>query len=168
PPSRGLDELTVGHSYEPVITNWAGLYRYRLGDLVRVEGYHHQAPILSISHRIGTLLDLATEKVSEHQVFRALHESLHNQAGQGNALIDYTTYARINQTPPRYEFYLELGRHGVDLTLLEKQIDEALCKANAVYRNVRKGNMVVGPPVVKCLAPGSFEAWTKAREAEAP
>lgn len=61
-----------------------------------------------------------------------------------------------------------LGRHGVDLTLLEKQIDEALRKANAVYGNVRKGNMVVGPPVVKCLAPGSFEALTKAREAEAP
>jgi hypothetical protein len=168
PQSCSLNELTVGHYYEPVITNGAGLYRYRLGDLVRVEGYHHQAPILSVSHRIGTLLDLATEKVSETQVFRALHDSLHNQAGQGNVLIDYTTYARVNRTPPRYEFYLELSRHRVDLPLLEKQIDEALCQANAIYMSVRKNNRVVGPPVVKCLAPGSFEALTKAREEEAP
>ena len=36
PQSYGLDELVVGEYYEPVITNWAGLYRYRMGDLVRV------------------------------------------------------------------------------------------------------------------------------------
>ncbi|HYF66352.1 MAG TPA: hypothetical protein VD886_26220, partial [Herpetosiphonaceae bacterium] len=34
--------------------------------------------------------------------------------------------------------------------------------------SVRKGGTIVGPPVVKCLAPGSFEALTKAREEEAP
>jgi hypothetical protein len=168
PQSLGLDELTVDHYYEPVITNWAGLYRYRLGDIVRVEGYHNQAPILSFSHRIGTLLDLASEKVSESQVFRALQEALHNQAGEVNVLIDYTTYPRVNRAPPRYEFYLELSREGVDLTLLEKQIDESLCKANAIYTSVRKDNVIIGPPIVKCLAPGSFEALTKAREEDAP
>jgi auxin responsive GH3 family protein len=168
PQSRGLDELTVGHYYEPVITNWAGLYRYRLGDIVRVEGYHHQAPILSFSHRIGTLLDLAAEKVSESQVFQALQAALHAHMGEGNVLIDYTTYPRVTSTPPRYEFYLELSREGIDQSLLEKQIDEALCNANAIYASVRKGNVLVGPPVVKCLVAGSFEALTKAREEEAP
>jgi hypothetical protein len=53
PQSCGLYTLTVGQYYEPVITNWAGLYRYRMGDVVRVEGYHRQAPILSTSHRGG-------------------------------------------------------------------------------------------------------------------
>ena len=118
PQTCGLDELTVGHSYEPVITNWAGLYRYRLGDIVRVEGYHQQAPILSFSHRIGTVLDLASEKVSESQVFGALQEALYPQAGEGNVLIDYTTHARVTARPPRYEVYLELGRDGVDRACL--------------------------------------------------
>jgi hypothetical protein len=168
PQTCGLDGLTVGRAYEPVITNWAGLYRYRLGDIVRVEGYHRQAPILSFSHRIGTVLDLAAEKVSEAQVFQALQEALSAPAGEGNTLIDYTTHARVTGSPPRYEFYLELGRDGVDRAALETRIDDALCKANAIYASVRKGNMIVGPPIVKCLAPGSFEALTKAREDDAP
>ncbi len=168
PQSLSLNELIVGDYYEPVITNWAGLYRYRLGDIVRVEGYHHQAPILSISHRIGTLLDLASEKVSEAQVFRALKDAFHQQALEMNVLIDYTTHSRVNSTPPRYEFYLELGRDEIDLSSLEEQMDESLCKANAIYASVRKGQVLVGPPVIKCVAPGSFEAMTKAREEDAP
>lgn len=168
PKSCSLDELTVGNYYEPVITNWAGLYRYRLGDIVRVEGYQHQAPILSFSHRMGTVLDLASEKVSEAQVFRALQDALHQQAVDGSALIDYTTYSRLNMTHPRYELYIELSRNGIDIPLLEKQIDESLCQANAIYKSVRKNDVIVGPPVVKCLAPGSFEALTKAREEDAP
>jgi hypothetical protein len=168
PQSCGLDTLIVGQYYEPVITNWSGLYRYRMGDVVRVEGYHRQAPMLSISHRIGTLLDLATEKVSETQVFRALREALHYRADDGNVLIDYTTHARVDQIPPRYEIYLELSRGGIDLPLLEKNVDESLCKANAIYASVRTNNVIVGPPIVKCLIPGSFDALTKAREEDAP
>jgi hypothetical protein len=168
PRTCGLDALTVGSAYEPVITNWAGLYRYRLGDIVRVEGYQQQAPILAFSHRVGTVLDLAAEKVSEAQVFQALQEALSAQPGAGNTLIDYTTHARVTASPPRYEFYLELGRDGVDRAALEARIDDALCKANAIYASVRKGNTIVGPPIVKCLAPGSFEALTKAREDDAP
>ncbi len=168
PQTCGLDELTVGHYYEPVITNWAGLYRYRLGDIVRVEGYHHQAPILSFSHRIGTLLDLAGEKVSESQVLRVIQDTLHHQAGDASVLIDYTTYCRVNTTPPKYEFYLELNGDKFDMTLLEKQIDKFLCDANTVYAHLRKGDLNIGPPVVKYLAPGSFEALTKVREEDAP
>jgi hypothetical protein len=168
PQSRGLSELIVGDYYEPVITNWAGLYRYRLGDIVRVEGYHHQAPMLSFSHRIGTLLDLASEKVSESQAFMALQDAFHHQALENNVLIDYTTHPRVNNTPPRYEFYLELGRDGIDLTSLAEQVDESLCKANAIYASMRKGQVLIGPPVIKRVAPGSFEAMTKAREEDAP
>lgn len=168
PQTCNLAELTVGHTYEPVITNGAGLYRYRLGDMVRVEGYYGQAPILSFSHRIGTLLDLASEKVSESQVLQALQEALHQQAGGMNLLIDYTTYPRVTSAPPRYEFFLEFSRDGVDLPLLEKQLDEALGRINAIYRVVRKDDVLVGPPIVKCLTPGSFDALTQAREDDAP
>jgi hypothetical protein len=166
------DELTVGHYYETVITNWAGLYRYRLGDIVQATGYHQRAPILSFSHRVGTLLDLATEKVSESQVLLALQEALHhqnqNQTDHASILIDYTTYPRINQAPPYYEFYLEFNGEMVDPASLATHIDESLCKANAIYARLRKGNVIIGPPVVHCLAPGSFEALTKAREEDAP
>ena len=135
---------------------------------MRVAGYHQRAPILSFSHRVGTLLDLATEKVSESQVFLALQEALHHQRCHVSVLIDYTTYPRITSSPPYYEIYLECNWEKVDVTSLAKQIDESLSKANAIYARLRKGNMMIGPPVVNGLAPGSFEALTQAREEEAP
>jgi hypothetical protein len=52
--------------------------------------------------------------------------------------------------------------------LLEKNVDESLCKANAIYASVRKNNVIVGLPIAKCLMPGSFDALTKAREEDAP
>jgi hypothetical protein len=51
---------------------------------------------------------------------------------------------------------------------LEKNVDESLCKANAIYASVRKNNVIVGLPIAKCLMPGSFDALTKAREEDAP
>ena len=33
-------EATIGRDYELVITNLGGLYRYRIGDVVRVAGFH--------------------------------------------------------------------------------------------------------------------------------
>lgn len=168
PQTFGPNELTTGDCYEPVITNWAGLYRYRLGDLVRVVGYQHQTPILSFLYRIGAMLDLSAEKVTESQMFRVLQDALHSQTGDENILIDYTTYPWVNGTPPYYKLYLELSRNDVDLPLLQKQIDDFLCKTNRLYKKLRKGNLMIGAPVVNCLTPGSFEELTKAREADAP
>lgn len=52
PKTLDLDELSVGERYEVVVTNWAGLYRYRLGDVVKVVGYYGHSPLIEFSHRL--------------------------------------------------------------------------------------------------------------------
>jgi hypothetical protein len=37
--------------YEVVITNSSGLYRYRMGDMIRVVGFHNKAPIVEFMYR---------------------------------------------------------------------------------------------------------------------
>ncbi len=46
-----MDELEVGKEYELIVTNLSGFYRYRLGDVIRVTGYHNECPMLVFSYR---------------------------------------------------------------------------------------------------------------------
>ena len=46
-----MDQLVVGKEYELVVTNLSGFYRYCMGDVVRVVGYHNECPMLVFSHR---------------------------------------------------------------------------------------------------------------------
>jgi hypothetical protein len=46
-----FEQAEIGELYEVVITNASGLYRYRLGDVVKVCGFHHQAPIVEFMYR---------------------------------------------------------------------------------------------------------------------
>ena len=65
-------ELQPGMCGEVVLTNGAGLWRYRTGDLVEVMGRHGRAPSLVFRGRRGQVHDLAGEKIDEALVAEAL------------------------------------------------------------------------------------------------
>ncbi|EFJ36856.1 hypothetical protein SELMODRAFT_437924 [Selaginella moellendorffii] len=60
----GLHEVQVGEQYEVVITNFAGLYRYRIGDVVKVDSFFHEVPRLAFSDRRKAVLSVHNEMVS--------------------------------------------------------------------------------------------------------
>ena len=45
------DQVEVGKSYEVIITTVSGLYRYRLGDVVKVVGFFNNTPLLEFLYR---------------------------------------------------------------------------------------------------------------------
>jgi hypothetical protein len=61
----GAHQLERGHSYEVVVTNGGGLWRYRLGDVVACTGHVHSTPVLRFLGRAGRVSDLRGEKLSE-------------------------------------------------------------------------------------------------------
>jgi GH3 auxin-responsive promoter len=61
---RVSDELKKGSEYSLMITTGGGLYRYRLGDRVRVNGFHGSVPILEFVGRDNGVSDLRGEKLS--------------------------------------------------------------------------------------------------------
>lgn len=65
-------ELETGQSYGVIMTTDAGLYRYRLGDRVRVCGWFEQTPCLEFTGRQGAGADLCGEKLTEDFVTAAL------------------------------------------------------------------------------------------------
>lgn len=65
-------ELREGREYRVVLTTGGGLYRYDLGDLVRVNGFVDATPSVEFIGRAGDVVDLCGEKLSEPFVRRAL------------------------------------------------------------------------------------------------
>jgi hypothetical protein len=74
------DRLQTGAEYEAVITTGGGLYRYRQGDRVRVDGWNGRTPSLQFLGRAGCVSDLFGEKLSEAFVTQALNEVFGEQA----------------------------------------------------------------------------------------
>ncbi|MBQ6018940.1 MAG: GH3 auxin-responsive promoter family protein, partial [Clostridia bacterium] len=60
-----LDQVEVGQKYEILITSQAGLYRYRLKDVIEVRGFRGKCPLISFVFRKGQMFNIAGEKFSE-------------------------------------------------------------------------------------------------------
>jgi hypothetical protein len=65
-------ELEAGETYSVVVTTGGGLYRYRLGDRVRVDGFVARTPSLRFLGKEGHVSDLFGEKLHEAFVGSAL------------------------------------------------------------------------------------------------
>jgi hypothetical protein len=71
---RRADELEAGSVYEVVLTTGGGLWRYRLGDRVRVRGFVSQAASIQFIGRSGQSSDLRGEKLTEEFVASCIRE----------------------------------------------------------------------------------------------
>jgi hypothetical protein len=63
-PPRLLHELEENHEYAVLLTTGGGLYRYRLGDRVRVVGFASNTPLLEFLGKEDGISDLCGEKLS--------------------------------------------------------------------------------------------------------
>ena len=152
-----LTSLVVGESYEIAVTTIAGLYRYRLGDIIKCVGYYNQSPIVEFLYRQGSLLNIAGEKVSENTIFTALTLAI-KKLGSDYQLIDYTTSISTS-SPMRYIIYVELSEallSQTDLTIFISEIEEVISKINVVYYNLRQSN-AIGLPEIKIVESNSFK-----------
>jgi hypothetical protein len=157
PPLLLPEQVVEGEAYELVLTTWAGMYRYRLGDVVRVVGHHQGSPLLEVLYRRGTLLNLMGEKTSERATHHALHEVLDER---GLRPRDYTVVEDTRTLPGRYAFFVEFSDGGaprVPRGVLSEALDGALRRANPVYGLVRGGERL-GAATLHPVAPGTFQA----------
>ncbi|HEY1170481.1 MAG TPA: GH3 auxin-responsive promoter family protein [Verrucomicrobiae bacterium] len=71
-----VHELQEGQTYEVIVTTAGGLWRYRLRDSVRVEGFVGRTPSLRFLGRSGNVSDLCGEKLAEAFVVQVLQKTL--------------------------------------------------------------------------------------------
>lgn len=83
------ENTEVGKLYELVVTNLSGLYRYRIGDVVKIARFHNNCPVIEYQYRQGQILNVRAEKTSERAFYDALTSALSDQ-GQRLPFVDYT------------------------------------------------------------------------------
>ena len=71
-----LHELALDHCYEVIISQAAGLCRYRMRDIVRVVGFFGETPTLEFLGRGNRVSDLVGEKLNETFVGKVLDSVL--------------------------------------------------------------------------------------------
>ena len=83
------ENTEVGKLYEPVVTNLSGLYRYRIGAVVKVTRFHNNCPVMEYHYRQGQILNVRAEKTSERVFYDALTSVLSHYEPRFH-LVDYT------------------------------------------------------------------------------
>ena len=71
---RSVSEVQKGAEYSVILTTCSGLWRYRLGDRVRVTGFAERTPILEFLGKEDCVSDLRGEKLNAIFVERVLGE----------------------------------------------------------------------------------------------
>ena len=66
------ENLAEGEEYEVILTNRAGLYRYRLGDVIRVLRRENGVPIFTFEYRLDSCLRLGGLTITERMLERAV------------------------------------------------------------------------------------------------
>jgi hypothetical protein len=172
PDTRNVDELRIGADYEIALTSFAGLYRYRLGDIIRVKGFHGTAPVFEFLYRKDAILNLVGEKMTEHHTAWALTTTLEHWFGRKEfRLIDYSVAARFKSGIASYAFYIELGDepHASEneLACVAADLDDKLCKANSYYLSNGRSAERLGPVSLNIVRPRTFSALNRLQDTAA-
>lgn len=69
-------ELEDGKKYELVVTTWAGLYRYNMKDIIRVDGFAGKTPKIEFVQKSSELLNIAGEKIPASAVHDCIRDVL--------------------------------------------------------------------------------------------
>ncbi|XP_073428445.1 GH3 domain-containing protein isoform X2 [Dendrobates tinctorius] len=159
PTTLCIQDVSADNAYELVITNRNGLYRYRLGDVVRVTGFNNQSPIVTFLYRKSQTLNVRGERISERDFYKTLRSTVNMWSGA--ALLHYCCLESTVLGPlsggsdPHYEVFVALK--GVR-NLTEDQrykLDQTLQEHFPVYKSFRfKGS--IGPVRVHLTTSKSF------------
>ncbi|KAL0435796.1 UNVERIFIED_CONTAM: putative indole-3-acetic acid-amido synthetase GH3.6 [Sesamum radiatum] len=158
-----LSGLEVGKFYELVVTTFRGLYRLRLGDIVKVAGFHHTSPQIEFVMRAPkSSAEIITEKdlLSAMGSFQLL---LRDELAA--EVLEFSSFMDLESEPKKLKIFIEVKE---EFTLLQNdkftESIDALRKCCSVLEDglggiyqVMKARREVGPLSVLIVKPGTFD-----------
>ncbi|XVE49799.1 hypothetical protein DITRI_Ditri01bG0110800 [Diplodiscus trichospermus] len=155
-----LVNVKLGQEYELVVTTYAGLYRYRVGDILRVAGFKNKAPQFNFVCRKNVVLSIDSDKTDEVELQNAVKNAANQLLPFEASLIENTSYADTSSFPGHYVLYWEISVK--DATLIPPSVFEDCCftveeSLNSVYRQGRVCDKSIGPLEIKIVEKGTFD-----------
>ncbi|KAL9226177.1 hypothetical protein vseg_002018 [Gypsophila vaccaria] len=155
-----LTDVEVGKEYEIVVTTYAGLYRYCVGDVLKVTGFYNSATQVKFIRRKNVLLSIDVDKTNESELQNAVDNASKLLQPYNTSIVEYTSYADTKSIPGHYVIYWEflttesneLGQDVLGQCCLE--MEEAF---NSVYRQCRVADRSIGPLEIRVVKNGTFE-----------
>lgn len=149
-------EIEAGKTYELVITACNGLWRYRIGDTVKVERLN---PLkITIAGRTRSYINAFGEELMVHNADKAI--TLASQQ-TGADVLNYTAapvYAQGGNSG-HHQWLIEFGHQPADVDRFMLLLDEHLRNANSDYDAKRSGDLFLAAPVLTVAPAGLFDRW---------
>lgn len=143
-----MHELEVGKCYEMVVTNFSGLYRYKIEDVVKVTRMYNNTPEVELLFRQNLSMNVANEKTSTDMVIAAAQNAAKTM---GVEYQGFSFYPDFSTKPPRYTLLCELRDGALDEDGRQKfieAIDHEFDEINEKYYKYRRWGMLNRPEVL--------------------
>lgn len=160
PETLELNDLEVGALYALVISTNAGLWRYALGDVIRITEKHPFR--MQVVGRTSMCLNAFGEEVMVAQTDRAIQQACECT---GAAIRDYTVgpvFMSANETGG-HEWAIEFDQLPSDMMRFRDALDSDLEKANSDYAAKRTGGLAMSAPIIRQVPQGTFEMWLRSK-----
>ena len=148
-----LNELEVGKEYEIIVTNFTGLYRYKLQDVVKVVGYEGKVPIIQYAYRKNQLVNLTVFHLTTKQfadIIKKYAEALHIN------IVDYSLYVDIDSSPVKMIVFIETENEiNIKEDISQVFDDEVTVMFPGFDEVIKKGTVSKSQVVV--VKPGTYE-----------
>ncbi|EEF28472.1 Indole-3-acetic acid-amido synthetase GH3.5, putative [Ricinus communis] len=156
PKPIGLSDVKIGEEYEILVTNFAGFYRYRLGDVVKVMGFHNSTPELKFVCRRSLLLSINIDKNTEKDLQLVVEEAAKLLADEKLEVVDFSSLADRSTDPGHYVIFWEISGEPTAEVLQEccNCLDRSFLDAGYVTSRKVKA---IGPLELRVVHRGTFQ-----------
>ncbi|MBX7242526.1 MAG: GH3 auxin-responsive promoter family protein [Bacteroidia bacterium] len=153
-----LREVIIGEEYALIISTNGGLWRYMIGDTVKITGNNPFTII--ITGRTRLFINAFGEELMIGNAETAIAEA---SEATGARVKDYTAAPVYfgAESGGAHEWLIEFERHPDSLQHFGEVMDNTLRRVNSDYDAKRSGDMILRKPVITLAPEGTFYEWLK-------
>ncbi|MCA9478117.1 MAG: GH3 auxin-responsive promoter family protein, partial [Nanoarchaeota archaeon] len=157
-----IDQLRRGKIYKVIMTTREGLYRYDIGDLIKVVGFKEKLPLVQFVSR-DKFLNIVGELSPEQVLLQAVQKIIK----QEKMLISgftFTPYTKEKKKRPQYDLLIESDQD-IKQTFADK-LEKELQRNILDYKQMRNEFGRLGPLRISQVKSGSYRAFEKQRRGQ--
>lgn len=155
-----LEEVEPGRHYALVISTNGGLWRYMPGDTICFTST--QPYRVQVSGRTKSFINAFGEELIVDNADRGVEAAC---KATGAVVTEYTAGPVYMDDNKRggHEWIIEFEKEPDDQDRFMSVLDDTMRALNSDYDAKRRGDMAMGPPLLRVVKIGTFHAWMKER-----
>ena len=154
-----IQDVKLFVEYELVITTNGGLWRYRIGDVIK---FTSLSPFrIQITGRTKHFINAFGEEVVVENTDRAIEQA---SVKTGVKIVDYTVapvYMSESNSRGSHEWLIEFKDRPNNLGMFAKMLDQKLRELNSDYDAKRYKNITMSSPKISVAQKGLFDRWQR-------